>query len=40
MAVTGLRAVDYTVSGFETLEAIKSLLNCSEEEVVERVEAS
>ena len=39
MAVTGLRAVDYTVSGFETLEAIKSLLNCSEEEVVERIAA-
>ena len=38
VAMTGPGAVDYTVSGFESLEAIKGLLNCSVEEVVQRVE--
>ena len=38
VAVTGPGAVDYTVSGFESLEAIKGLLKCSVEEVVQRVE--
>ncbi len=39
VAVTGQGAVDYVADRFEAVDAVRSLLNCSDAEIAERVEA-
>ncbi len=39
VAVTGQCAVDYVADRFEAVDAVRSLLNCSDAEIAERVEA-
>ena len=39
VAVTGHGAVDYVADRFEEIDTVKSLLNCGESEIAERVEA-